>query len=160
MKSTLAFDAHAKQFKTDVAGKRFYLGGNAAEAEQRKLALNRYRGRVGEWTPDTLAVAKRIAKGEPTKVPAHEDEQAYYAKELELVGAGVPVTPAVTTSDLAAAEMALLRERVRAINSAPSNDADLNASEITPYLDESGNNLKFRVKYSNGTLRTATVALS
>jgi len=43
--------------------------------------------------------------------------------------------------------------------SAP-NDANLEASTIHFYLDESGNNLKVRVKYANGaTLKTATVAL-
>ena len=31
---------------------------------------------------------------------------------------------------------------------------------ISAYLDESGNNLKFAVRYSTGTTKTATVALS
>ena len=47
--------------------------------------------------------------------------------------------------------------------SAPSSaptDGDLNNSNISFYLDQSGNNLKVRVKYSNGTLKTATIALS
>jgi hypothetical protein len=38
-------------------------------------------------------------------------------------------------------------------------DADLANSNISFYLDEAGNNLKVRVKYSNGTLKTATVPL-
>lgn len=43
--------------------------------------------------------------------------------------------------------------------SAPT-DGNLNASNISFYLDESLNNLKIRVKYSNGTtLKTATIAL-
>lgn len=44
-------------------------------------------------------------------------------------------------------------------NSAPT-DADLGASMVTAYLDEGTNNLKFRVKYADGTtLKTGTVAL-
>jgi hypothetical protein len=43
--------------------------------------------------------------------------------------------------------------------SAPT-DAHLAASQISFYLDESGNNLKVRVKYADGTtLKTGTVAL-
>lgn len=45
-------------------------------------------------------------------------------------------------------------------NSAPT-DGDLQAGEITFYLDESGNNLIVRVKYSDGTtLKSGTVALT
>lgn len=43
--------------------------------------------------------------------------------------------------------------------SAPT-DADLQASEVTWYLDEAGNNLKARIKYADGTtLKTATIAV-
>lgn len=42
--------------------------------------------------------------------------------------------------------------------SAPS-DGDLTNGTIQYYLDEGGNNLKVRVKYSNGTLKTGTVSL-
>ncbi|SRR5260370_2922873 len=38
-------------------------------------------------------------------------------------------------------------------------DANLTNSSISFYLDEAGNNLKVRVKYSSGTLKTATVVL-
>jgi hypothetical protein len=38
-------------------------------------------------------------------------------------------------------------------------DANLKPGQISWYLDEAGNNLKARVKYSNGTLKTATIAL-
>lgn len=39
-------------------------------------------------------------------------------------------------------------------------DANIGTSQISMYLDEAGNNLKIRVRYSNGTtLKTATVAL-
>ncbi len=48
---------------------------------------------------------------------------------------------------------------VSAPNSAP-NDANLSATQISFYMDESGNNLKVRVRYSNGTtLKTGTLAL-
>ena len=42
--------------------------------------------------------------------------------------------------------------------SAPT-DSDLANGQVSFYLDEAGNNLKVRVKYSSGTLKTATVAL-
>jgi hypothetical protein len=48
------------------------------------------------------------------------------------------------------------------IQSAPSSaptDGNLTNSSISFYVDEIGNNLKVRVKYSNGTLKTATIAL-
>jgi hypothetical protein len=44
-------------------------------------------------------------------------------------------------------------------NAAPT-DANLNASNISFWLGQTNNNLKVRVKYSNGTLKTATIALS
>ena len=60
-------------------------------------------------------------------------------------------------------------ERVRMVNngdifqyaksSAPT-DGDMFNSSICFYLDEAGNNLKVRVKYSDGTLKTATIALA
>ncbi|HET6224732.1 MAG TPA: hypothetical protein VFF27_00540 [Bacteroidia bacterium] len=40
------------------------------------------------------------------------------------------------------------------------DDSLLSNSMITAYLNEAGNELKFRVKYSNGTLKTATIALT
>jgi hypothetical protein len=44
-------------------------------------------------------------------------------------------------------------------NSAPT-DGNIGVATVTAYLDEAGNNLKFRVKYANGTtLKTGTVAL-
>lgn len=44
-------------------------------------------------------------------------------------------------------------------NSAPS-DADLGNGQITAYLNEAGDALTFRVRYSNATLKTGTVALT
>jgi len=44
-------------------------------------------------------------------------------------------------------------------SSAPT-DANLNNSNISFWLDETGNNLKVRVKYNSGTLKTATIALT
>lgn len=38
-------------------------------------------------------------------------------------------------------------------------DTDLNSGSISFYLDQTNNKLKVRVKYSNGTLKTATVGL-
>lgn len=41
-----------------------------------------------------------------------------------------------------------------------TTDAELGAGDVSFYLDEAGNNLKVRVRYSNGTtLKTATIAL-
>jgi len=44
-------------------------------------------------------------------------------------------------------------------NSAPA-DADLGNSQFSFYLDEANNALKIRVRYSNGTYKTATLALT
>jgi hypothetical protein len=41
----------------------------------------------------------------------------------------------------------------------PTADASLHNGSMSAYLDESGNNLVFKVKYSNGTVKTGTVAL-
>lgn len=43
-------------------------------------------------------------------------------------------------------------------NSAPA-DADLSNGHVSPYLNEAGNTLLFRVRYSDGTLKTGSVAL-
>ncbi|MGH8247949.1 MAG: hypothetical protein ACREUU_16125 [Gammaproteobacteria bacterium] len=43
--------------------------------------------------------------------------------------------------------------------SAPA-DANLPQSHISFWLDEGGNSLRVRVKYSNGTLKTATIPLT
>lgn len=50
------------------------------------------------------------------------------------------------------------RAMIGAPNSAP-NDALLPTSSISFYLDQVANNLKVRVKYSDGTFKTGTVAL-
>jgi len=39
-------------------------------------------------------------------------------------------------------------------------DSALDNSQFTVYLDESSNVLTFKVKYSNGTVKTGTVSLS
>lgn len=44
-------------------------------------------------------------------------------------------------------------------NSAPT-DGDIDNGMITAYLDQSANKLKWRVKYSDGTLKTGEVALT
>lgn len=41
----------------------------------------------------------------------------------------------------------------------PPNDQDIPNGHMTAYLDEVGNSLIFRVRYSDGTLKTGTVAL-
>ncbi len=48
---------------------------------------------------------------------------------------------------------------LKADSSAPSSDANLDSGSITFYLDEVGNNLKARIKYSDGTLKTFTAAI-
>jgi hypothetical protein len=47
----------------------------------------------------------------------------------------------------------------RAASSAP-DDADVPANGMTFYLDESGGNLKVRVRYSDGTYKTGTLSLA
>jgi hypothetical protein len=44
-------------------------------------------------------------------------------------------------------------------NSAPT-DADISNNFCTAYLDEAGNKLKFRVRYSDGSYKTGEVALT
>jgi len=44
-------------------------------------------------------------------------------------------------------------------NAAPT-DGDIPNGYVVPYLDESGNLLKFRVRYSDGTLKTGSIALT
>lgn len=39
-------------------------------------------------------------------------------------------------------------------------DATLNDSEVTFWLDEEGDTLNFKVKYSDGTVKSGTVSLS
>ena len=53
-------------------------------------------------------------------------------------------------------------EATRAIIGAPNSaiaDADLVAGQISFYLDEGGNTLTVKAKYSSGTVKTGTVAL-
>lgn len=52
-----------------------------------------------------------------------------------------------------------LRAYLHAPNTAPT-DADLKNSSISFWLDETNDALTFRVKYSDGTLKTGTVALT
>lgn len=44
-------------------------------------------------------------------------------------------------------------------NTTVTPDADIQNSELSFYLDETGNNLKVKLKYSNGTVKTGVVAL-
>lgn len=49
---------------------------------------------------------------------------------------------------------------VQAAASSAPTDSDIFTNGIMFYLDESGNNLKCRVRYSSGTYKTATIALA
>lgn len=63
-------------------------------------------------------------------------------------------------SDRVAGWLASGYNMFKAPNTAPV-DVDIQPTFIVPYLDESGNNLKIRVKYADGTtLKTATIALT
>ncbi len=61
--------------------------------------------------------------------------------------------------------MARVRDQVEAVvqrleaQAAPPDDAKLGVGQIWFYLDEAGNNLKVRVRYSTGVYKTGTVAL-
>ncbi len=60
-------------------------------------------------------------------------------------------------------DTAKLKFNARVLQNAPAtapDDADLANGQVSFYLDEAGNNLKVRVRYSNGTLKTGTVALA
>jgi hypothetical protein len=63
---------------------------------------------------------------------------------------------ATTTTDQV--NLGTKRLHMGGINSAPA-DADLVASQISFYLDESGNNLKVKVKYAGGTVKIGTLAV-
>tara|TARA_R110000824_G_scaffold102100_7_gene242291 strand:+ start:3173 stop:3382 length:210 start_codon:yes stop_codon:yes gene_type:complete len=48
---------------------------------------------------------------------------------------------------------------VRAQSAAPT-DADIDNNEVVLHIDEVGNTLSVRLRYSDGTLKTGTVALT
>jgi len=47
-----------------------------------------------------------------------------------------------------------------ALGAPPSAPASLGNSQLSFWLDEHGNNLKISVKYSDGTLKSATIPLT
>lgn len=51
------------------------------------------------------------------------------------------------------------RIQYAAPNSAPT-DADIAINQVSPYLDQTGNLLKFRVRYSDGSYKTGSIALT
>jgi hypothetical protein len=65
-----------------------------------------------------------------------------------------------TTSPQAPLHVAGGNSLLTAVASQAIADGTMTNSTIQFYLDEAGGNLKCRVKYSNGTLKTATVALA
>lgn len=48
---------------------------------------------------------------------------------------------------------------IRAQSAAPT-DADIDNNEVVLHIDEVGNTLSVRLRYSDGTLKTGTVALT
>lgn len=46
------------------------------------------------------------------------------------------------------------------VATAAPTDANLNNQTVTVYLNEAGNKLMFRIKYSDGTLKSGEIALT
>ena len=46
------------------------------------------------------------------------------------------------------------------VDSSALGDARVGVSRVNIWVDESGNNLSFKVKYSDGTIKSGTVALT
>jgi hypothetical protein len=118
MKRTLSFDRASGQFKVDlgIPSKRFYLGCNATDARNRKLALVKFWAncelkRKG-WDQKTLASAKAIAKGETIWVqPATttEEQIAAAAEPFDGTGADVRLPYTVANQYQIMLEQALIR---------------------------------------------------
>ncbi len=75
------------------------------------------------------------------------------AGNTTIVGATFTVRAGNQTFQLANGRMSY------GVANTPPNDDDIQDSHVTAYLDELGNNLVFRVRYSDGTLKTGTVPL-
>src|SRR4051812_25770637 len=129
MKTTLAFDQRAGQFKADVGkpSRRFYLGSDAATANDRKLALVKFWERCqasgkSEWDNESLAVANSIRKGESVKLNRRDGEGdgEYLERETKaarLIGKTAPITGAVTERDYLKATESVLLERIAQLES-------------------------------------------
>ncbi len=75
------------------------------------------------------------------------------AGNTTIVGATFTVRAGNQTFQLANGRMSY------GVANTPPNDDDIQDNHITAYLDELGNQLIFRVRYSDGTLKTGTIAL-
>lgn len=75
------------------------------------------------------------------------------AGNTTIVGATFTVRAGNQTFQLANGRMSY------GVANTPPNDDDIQDSHITAYLDEVGDQLIFRVRYSDGTLKTGTIAL-
>lgn len=120
MKKTLNFDSRAGQFKTEVGGKKFYLGVDAAAAQDRKVKLVEFFSRTGEWTgewnEEMHATAKVIAKGGSVQIRRGTDTDAeYLRREADVMGRygnTVTLLPAITEADYHRATELCLQERI------------------------------------------------
>lgn len=91
--------------------------------------------------------------------PGGDDVQLVASHDLTM-NAGNRVNLTAVTDILFAAPKTFLGTRI--IGGVPAtapSDSDLANSRISMYLDEVGNTLKFRVRYSNGTLKLGSIAL-
>jgi hypothetical protein len=100
---------------------------------------------------DTVALGSAAAAGGDSAIALGANTEAH--QNSVAIGYGV------VTTDPDQVNMGTRQLIFGGPSSAPSN-ADLINSQIAFYLDQAGNSLKVKVKYSDGTVKTGTVALA
>lgn len=146
------FEGAVEIAKQDAAG--LYLGTPTVQGVQltnygdRRAVLNDY------------GIAFYAASGDANPSVYFASDQAPGGGGALRLGAGGASAPDVILYRQAAN---VLKTDDRVIQGSPNSaptDADLDNGTISLYLDQAGNALKVRAKYSDGTLKTGTVALT